>query len=150
VLLTGTSDAEATALADVLRERLGRPFVLSGKEFRVRASIGVTVADLTGPVSEQLHAADVALYAAKSLGKGRIIWFSELGCRPLHSPPESRTVPAGTVIATRPAGGPDPADRRSRHRGAHPLPGPDVAAVARTDLQSRTDLQYGQPPDRAG
>jgi diguanylate cyclase (GGDEF)-like protein/PAS domain S-box-containing protein len=60
---------------DGLPERIGaamsHPFSLSGNQLRVTASIGVATASAADRADDLLRNADMAMYAAKRLGKGR-------------------------------------------------------------------------------
>ena len=70
--------------ADVVREHAGRmiealrePFSLSGRDVYVSASIGIAFAtDDTKNAEQLLRNADLAMYRAKSLGKGRYECFA--------------------------------------------------------------------------
>jgi diguanylate cyclase (GGDEF)-like protein/PAS domain S-box-containing protein len=79
VLQTGLRDPEdAAALARNLIEMLGRPYVIGGNELRSGASIGVTVYGPDGrDVESLLSHADIALYRAKSEGRGTCRFFTE-------------------------------------------------------------------------
>jgi diguanylate cyclase (GGDEF)-like protein len=66
-------DAEtvATRLVDTLRD----PFILEGREMRVHASIGIARAEYGTVADELLRNADVAMYSAKTNGKGGYAWY---------------------------------------------------------------------------
>ncbi|QCI99490.1 EAL domain-containing protein [Agrobacterium larrymoorei] len=67
---------EASRLCKAVIEAAARPFILSGKEAVVGTSIGIVTAPAHGhDVSELLKDADVALYCAKSEGRGRFRFF---------------------------------------------------------------------------
>jgi len=73
ILVAAAEDA-AEALAGRIVEELGsRPFLIDGQAIFVGASIGIASAprDGTDP-ADLLHNADLALYAAKADGKGRV------------------------------------------------------------------------------
>ncbi len=73
VLLTDVySGTDITTIADRVVEELSRPVRLMGNEIRIGVSIGIAV-DEDGSQSPEdiLRAADVAMYEAKGLGKGR-------------------------------------------------------------------------------
>ncbi len=78
-LLQGLDDAEqALAIAERLRETLGRPFSISGTTFHLSASLGLVVEDTrTFDVDSFLQHADIALYAAKELGRDRVELFDD-------------------------------------------------------------------------
>jgi len=67
------SDAEnvATRLVDALRA----PFVLEGREMRIHASIGIARAEQGNIADDLLRNADVAMYSAKTNGKGSYAWY---------------------------------------------------------------------------
>ncbi|HYM16046.1 MAG TPA: EAL domain-containing protein [Dehalococcoidia bacterium] len=75
VLLEDVVDAEdATTVAQRIFDTLRAPFALEGKELTVRASIGIAVSETRGADAKAealLRDADVAMYVAKSHGKGR-------------------------------------------------------------------------------
>lgn len=77
------SEADAQRVADRVQEVLKPPFYLDGHEVFLTASIGIT---LSRPgqtsASEFLKEADIAMYQAKSLGRGRSVVFGpELSVR---------------------------------------------------------------------
>jgi diguanylate cyclase (GGDEF)-like protein/PAS domain S-box-containing protein len=67
------SEADARAVADRIFAALDAPFELDGKEIIVRASIGIAIGGAGGTDTDAdtlLRDADVAMYVAKSHGKG--------------------------------------------------------------------------------
>jgi diguanylate cyclase (GGDEF)-like protein/PAS domain S-box-containing protein len=73
--LTSIDDVES--IATRLLQALAEPFTISGTKFDQGASIGVVVSDDPGNErAEFLQKADVALYEAKRLGKGRYALFT--------------------------------------------------------------------------
>lgn len=84
ILLEDTgSGADAQKVADRIQETLGPPFNLDGQEVFLTASIGIALSR-PGQTSadEILKEADIAMYQAKSLGKGRFMVFGpELSVR---------------------------------------------------------------------
>ena len=72
ILLEELGDTEhVIAVATRLIEALRVPMVLSGTEVFVRGSIGIAISTNESTAEELLRRADVAMYAAKSDGKGR-------------------------------------------------------------------------------
>lgn len=83
VLLDPVKDpAEASRLAHRILERIRRPFEISGREAQMDASIGITLNEKghEDPVSI-LRDADVAMYRAKTMGRGRVALSDELDDR---------------------------------------------------------------------
>ena len=76
LLDTITDEAHAEEIADRVLHTLAPAFSIDGQQIRVQASIGIAYAG-TEPVTAEtlLHSADTAMYAAKSLGKGRVEHF---------------------------------------------------------------------------
>ncbi|MFJ3308107.1 putative bifunctional diguanylate cyclase/phosphodiesterase [Streptomyces sp. NPDC086549] len=73
----GTRDRSARErhileLADRLRMTLSQPYLIDGNDVRVNASIGVAFAEPGLGAGELLRNADLAMYRAKSAGKGRV------------------------------------------------------------------------------
>ncbi|MEU0008530.1 EAL domain-containing protein [Streptomyces sp. NPDC006314] len=78
-LIAGDGTRDRTArernileLADRLRATLSQPYAIDGNEVRVNASIGVAFAEPGLGAGELLRNADLAMYRAKSTGKGRV------------------------------------------------------------------------------
>jgi diguanylate cyclase (GGDEF)-like protein len=73
VLLEEIDEPEsAVTVARRIRRAIEEPMDLDGRELQVRGSVGVAVSDAgKEPVDELLRNADVAMYAAKTRGKGR-------------------------------------------------------------------------------
>lgn len=73
VLLGGESDArEAQLVAERLMAALEKPFAIDADEVSATASIGIAAGDLRQESADDLLLlADIAMYRAKSLGKGR-------------------------------------------------------------------------------
>lgn len=72
VVLHDASDADAASVAQRMVDALTAPITLGGRTARIGASVGIATAlngiDLDGLV----HQADIAMYAAKANGKGRV------------------------------------------------------------------------------
>ena len=84
VLLQGATDqGDAVVVAQRLLVALGAPLFIRGRRLTVRASVGLTVCE-DGHVDavEMLREADIAMYAAKRSGKGRLRIF-EVGMTPV-------------------------------------------------------------------
>jgi diguanylate cyclase (GGDEF)-like protein/PAS domain S-box-containing protein len=77
LLLEGADQATAVGTAVRVLEALQRPFSIPGFEAGVRASIGVvSSSESAADADELLRDADIAMYAAKSAGKGQWAVFS--------------------------------------------------------------------------
>jgi diguanylate cyclase (GGDEF)-like protein len=71
VLVEVASSVEAVELAECILLDMERPFALSGREMFITASIGIAVAEPGAMTSlDLLRSADVAMYQAKSEGRG--------------------------------------------------------------------------------
>ncbi len=66
-----TGPEEQQTLIERLTTSMAQPFMLSGNEVFVTASVGIAAASAGESVSEVLRNADTAMYAAKRAGKGR-------------------------------------------------------------------------------
>lgn len=75
-----TNETHARALAERLMPALSRDYAIQGQRVRIGASIGVALGPGDGTdADEVIRKADIALYRAKSLGRGNIVVFeSEL------------------------------------------------------------------------
>ncbi|HEX8442174.1 MAG TPA: EAL domain-containing protein [Allosphingosinicella sp.] len=63
-------------VADYIVDRLGKPFDLAGVHTHISASLGIARSDQDcASVEALLRRADIAMYAAKKLGRGRAVWF---------------------------------------------------------------------------
>ncbi|WP_432258084.1 EAL domain-containing protein [Cupriavidus sp. TMH.W2] len=73
ILLDDIADAnDAVRVADHLMQLVAEPFGIAGEELYVSASIGIAVSTSDyGSAEEILRQADLAMYRAKTLGKGR-------------------------------------------------------------------------------
>jgi len=72
VVLTGTTDAAAAAIAQRMVGSLAAPIIVEGRPCRVGASVGVATATPGADLDELVHQADVAMYSAKANGKGQV------------------------------------------------------------------------------
>jgi diguanylate cyclase (GGDEF)-like protein/PAS domain S-box-containing protein len=78
VLVEDVADLGAlTGLADHILRELDQPLHVRGSELRIRASIGVVHAVGTAVSETLLGDADLAMYSAKSAGKGRVAVFDD-------------------------------------------------------------------------
>ena len=93
VLLERSDRIDAEAVATRLVEALQAPFDLEGREMRVRASIGIARAEVGIVADELLRNADVAMYSAKTNGKGGFAWYdSEMHVRAQRRQELARTL----------------------------------------------------------
>jgi len=68
--------ATALTFAERLHHAVASPFDIKGQQFRIGISVGIAIPPGHGrTVSELLRHADLALYQAKSLGRGRSVMF---------------------------------------------------------------------------
>ena len=91
VILDRVRDEKAAGrIAARLGSELRRPIGLEGREFSVSASVGIVLGRAgEGDPAGLLHAADAAMYQAKSLGGGRHVVFDKRTCplvRPKNGP----------------------------------------------------------------
>jgi len=105
ILLRGVSEpVRAMAISDAINHDLAHPIVVDGQEIQVGASCGVALAPLhTGNPMELLGNADLALFRAKTAGRGRSIAFEpalrlEAAARRLHGMEIHRAVRAGEFL----------------------------------------------------
>jgi diguanylate cyclase (GGDEF)-like protein len=70
-----TSVEEAVLVADRIDAALAAPVVIQGREVFMKASVGIAVGQAGTGATELLRQADVAMYRAKSDGKGRVKVF---------------------------------------------------------------------------
>jgi diguanylate cyclase (GGDEF)-like protein len=75
VVLTGTTDEAAAAIAQRMVGSLAAPIIVNGRPCRVGASVGVASATAGVDIEDLVHQADVAMYAAKANGKGQVQLF---------------------------------------------------------------------------
>jgi diguanylate cyclase (GGDEF)-like protein len=77
VLLRNVGDADtARQIADRVIRSLALPANLGGRDYQMRASVGVTLFPDDGvELEEVIRQADLAMYRAKSQGRGRAIFF---------------------------------------------------------------------------
>ncbi|MEU6079731.1 EAL domain-containing protein [Streptomyces sp. NPDC047108] len=80
-------------IADRLRDRLSRPYRVSGTDVRVAASIGVAFAEPGITPTDLMRNADLAMYRAKAAGKGRV---------ELYAPQMQADLVRRTELAARP------------------------------------------------
>jgi len=75
VLLRGTGAGAAAKVAQRIVELVAAPVQIDGADAYVGASVGVATSQGETNVEQLIHHADVAMYAAKANGKGRIQIF---------------------------------------------------------------------------
>lgn len=69
-------EAHVRDIAERLRAALSRPYRIGGAELAVAASIGIAFAAPGSLPAELMRNADLAMYRAKSAGKGRVVVYS--------------------------------------------------------------------------
>ena len=96
----GTVESAVAAIVD----RLGKPFDLAGVHTHVSASVGIARSDAEcASVDALMRRADIAMHAAKRLGRGRYAWFDASMQRELQSRNETeaglrRGIPEGEFV----------------------------------------------------
>lgn len=105
ILLRGVSEsARAMAVSDAINHDIAHPIDIDGQEIHVGASCGVALAPLhTGNPMELLGNADLALFRAKTDGRGRSFAFQpalrmEAAARRLYGMEIHRAVKAGEFL----------------------------------------------------
>ena len=99
-----STPSEADRIADFIVDRLGKPFDLAGVHTHVSASVGVASSgDDCDSVEMLTRRADIAMHAAKKLGRGRYAWFDASMQRELEMRNDiemglRRGVPAGEFV----------------------------------------------------
>jgi diguanylate cyclase (GGDEF)-like protein/PAS domain S-box-containing protein len=94
------SPDEATSLAEHIREALNQPVAVEGRNLHIDASVGIVIAspDDTREGEDLLRDADLAMYQAKTQGRGRHAFFDidlrERSQRRLQLEQDLRTAPA--------------------------------------------------------
>ena len=66
---------EAETVAERILQVLSTPFVIDAMEVELSASIGIAIADVASSASSMMRDADVAMYRAKTTGKGKWTLF---------------------------------------------------------------------------
>lgn len=75
VLLESTTQVQAHAIADELLAAVGSPMRVHSASITIEGSIGIVVSESDGDPEQLLRDADLAMYAAKSQGRGRAVAF---------------------------------------------------------------------------
>jgi diguanylate cyclase (GGDEF)-like protein len=77
VILRNVTDPDAArAIADRINESLQMPVNIGGRDHLVSASIGITLfPDDATTIDELMRNADTAMYRAKDMGRGRVMFF---------------------------------------------------------------------------
>ena len=78
ILLDGTtSEADASAAAERIREELNAVFPVAGRELFLTASIGISLSSPEKSAAELVRDADIAMYDVKKRGRGGYAIFDE-------------------------------------------------------------------------
>lgn len=78
VLLLPGPPGEATAAALAICTEIAQPFALRGVRQQIGASVGLAAYPMHGQSrGELMRRADMAMYAAKSAGRGRLSWYED-------------------------------------------------------------------------
>lgn len=94
VIIEGIKEAEdATAVTERILISFSRPVRIGPKSIPTTASVGVAIADGSQDAAELLQNADLAMYSAKTTGRGKCVIF-EPGCAPEADRVKSRDQPA--------------------------------------------------------
>jgi predicted signal transduction protein with EAL and GGDEF domain len=77
ILLEHLADeAESVATAERITDQFGRPFKIGGREFAITTSVGIALGDAAVERPDNmLRNADIAMYRAKSTGRGGYVVF---------------------------------------------------------------------------
>jgi len=68
----------ATTVAEHILQAFSQPFVVAGQENYISASVGISISPADGNDGEVLlRKADTAMYRAKELGRGRLVYYEE-------------------------------------------------------------------------
>ncbi|GIF20581.1 diguanylate cyclase (GGDEF)-like protein [Actinoplanes tereljensis] len=78
VLLAARTDAEAAAVLDRLLDAVRQPLIVGRHEMTPKISMGATGHEPGDTPEELMRRADVAMYAAKSVGGDRWTWFDPI------------------------------------------------------------------------
>jgi len=90
ILRNVIDDQAARAIAERIVESLELPVSISGRDHRICASIGITMFPEDGASMEELvRNADTAMYRAKDLGRGRVMFFEPGMTAPAMPPTDS-------------------------------------------------------------
>ena len=77
IIFECTDDTRALAAGAELCGRLGRPYAVESREFRISACCGIVVLQPgTSDVTDALHCGDAALYNGKQKGRGCVAMFT--------------------------------------------------------------------------
>ena len=71
----GHADDEAVTIAERILQSLSDPMDIAGTRLTVRASIGIASGTIGADASSLLRGADIAMYQAKTSGKGRYVRY---------------------------------------------------------------------------
>lgn len=133
------NEADLRRRAQSLVERIGQGIEFEGKVIRAGASLGIAVGQ-DRPVGSLLKDADVALYSAKRLGRGRAVFY-----RPDMQGREPAPFTAGEIRAALEAGHIRPLYRYQSEGHTGELAGLEAVAFWDHDTRGRISLEANLP-----
>lgn len=135
IIATGAdfSEHDASTLANRLLRKISEPYDIGGKIVSVGVSIGIAIAPAHGCTAEDLtRNADIALYRAKSRGRGNFVTFNDnLGAEISVREQAETDLRLATCARVRPTVAALSADPRHQDRASKIVRSPDALATPR-------------------